>query len=81
MQIKKDAVQMTADFSDDKITMHIPSSIAEEWTTTDIVGFNNNLDLGNGQSLFLLIEKDFKCIDNTTEDQSDNYDHPLITCN
>jgi hypothetical protein len=32
------------------------------------------------QELFLLIEKDFVCLDNTFEDQSDNYPNPNAVC-
>jgi hypothetical protein len=52
--------------------MFMPNAMAEEWTSTDQVGFENN-----GGQLYLLIEKDFKCLDNVAEDQSDNYPNPL----
>ena len=70
-----------ADFSNGKITMLVPASMAEEWATSDVVGFSDNVPLDNGGSLFLLLEKDFKCIDgDVTEDQSDNYENPLHAC-
>ena len=43
-------------------------------------GFENNMDFGDGKQLFLLIEKDFVCLDETIEDQSDNYENPSKTC-
>ena len=64
--------ELTADFKDQKITLSVPAFMAEEWATTDRVGFESS----NGP-LYLLIEKDFKCLDNVTEDQSDNYPNPL----
>jgi len=64
--------ELTADFNDQKIVLYVPEHMANEWTTTDRVGFENN----NG-ALYLLIEKDFKCLDNVAEDQSDNYPNPL----
>lgn len=64
--------ELTADFNDQKIVLYVPLAITEEWTTTDRVGFENN-----DSSLYLLIEKDFKCLDNVAEDQSDNYPNPL----
>jgi len=64
--------ELTADFNDQKIVLYVPLAIAEEWTTTDRVGFENN-----NTCLYLLIEKDFKCLDNVAEDQSDNYPNPL----
>jgi len=50
----------------------MPEAMADEWLVTDRVGFEY---YENGLSL--LIEKDFKCLDNVAEDQSDNYPNPL----
>jgi len=33
-----------------------------------------------GVQLHLLLEKDFVCLDNTAEDQSDNYPNPNKAC-
>jgi hypothetical protein len=55
-----------------KITLYIAESMTNELTTSDKVGFESN----NG-TLYLLIEKDFTCLDNVAEDQSDNYPNPL----
>ena len=72
--------EMDTLFSDNCISILVPGRIAEQWTKTDVVGFDNHLDLENGEKLFLLIEKDFACIDHTTEDQSDMYPNPNKTC-
>jgi len=64
--------ELTANFNDQKIVLSVPAYIANEWTNTDRVGFESS----NGP-LYLLIEKDFKCLDNVAEDQSDNYPNPL----
>lgn len=64
--------ELHADFKDQKITLFVPMLMAGEWTNTDRVGFENS----NGP-LYILIEKDFKCLDNVAEDQSDNYPNPL----
>lgn len=81
LQAADDATQMAASFSNGKVSMIIPRAMATEWTTTEQVGYSHNMDIGNGEQLFLLLEKDFKCIDSSVnEDQSDNYDNPLHTC-
>lgn len=64
--------QLSAIFGNDKITLYMPAAFSEEWISTDKVGFEDNHD-----GLFLLVEKDFKCLDNVAEDQSDNYPNPL----
>ncbi|MCB0697423.1 MAG: hypothetical protein KDC07_08665 [Chitinophagaceae bacterium] len=72
-----DHCDMRAEFADGKITMYLPDTKAKEWVETPKVGFDANMDLGDGNELYLLLEKDFKCLDNTIEDQSDNYENPL----
>ncbi|MBC7384397.1 MAG: hypothetical protein H7296_15630 [Bacteroidia bacterium] len=71
---------LSASFHQNKIIFLIPQSIAKEWTETNITGFENRMKLANGHELFLLIEKDFVCLDNTFEDQSDNYPNPNAVC-
>lgn len=63
---------LMATFDNNKITLLMPAVMAAEWALTERVGFE-----GIDGSLFLLIEKDFKCLDNVAEDQSDNYPNPL----
>ena len=77
-----DAVEeMSADLKDNTIRMHIPVSLAEAFVNTDAVGFQHEQMLGNGEKLFLLFEKDFKCIDGEVlEDQSDNFENPSAIC-
>jgi hypothetical protein len=64
--------KLSATFNDNKITLLMPEIMAKQWTSTDIVGFEYR-----DEALFLLVEKDFKCLDNVAEDQSDNYPNPL----
>lgn len=71
---------LTAAYIENRIVIYIPITIAKNWTSTDLVGFENKMDIGNNKHLFLLIEKDFVCLDNTFEDQSDNYPNPNAVC-
>jgi hypothetical protein len=68
---------LSAAFENNKVTVSMPVAWAEEWLATERVGYENNMPLPNGKELYLLVEKDFVCLDNTTEDQSDNYPNPL----
>lgn len=69
--------ELSADFQNGAITMYIPERIANEWVNSDAIGFDTYMDVDNGEKLYLLLEKDFKCLDETVEDQSDNYENPL----
>lgn len=69
--------ELSADFRDCIVIMYMPEKMANEWINTDIVGFDTWMDIDNGEKLYLLLEKDFKCLDETVEDQSDNFENPL----
>ncbi|MFM7015124.1 MAG: DUF7009 family protein [Bacteroidota bacterium] len=75
-----DTSTVAADYINNCITVYIPETIATEWTATDMVGFNYKMPIGENEQLFLLVEKDFVCLDNTFEDQSDNYPNPNAMC-
>lgn len=72
---------LAADFSNGNLILYVPAVMLQQWATTDLVGMDHSMLLPNGKQLYLLIEKDFKCIDApVTEDQSDMYEHPLKAC-
>lgn len=73
----RDIEHLTATFEDQCIQINMPKSHANEWYDIDRVGYQHDLVVGENKMLSLLIEKDFVCLDETTEDQSDNYPHPL----
>lgn len=67
-----DGESLSATFVNSTITLNMPGSMVKEWENPDKVGFEHTT--GN---LHLLVEKDFTCLDNVAEDQSDNYPNPL----
>jgi len=77
---RTDAAALSATFESNKITMFVPDSFIKEWPVNSIVGLDRKMPLPGNESLYLLIEKDFVCLDHTTEDQSDNYENPNKTC-
>lgn len=68
--------ELSASFKNNIITMLVPENVADEWTGTDLVGFEHKT-----AKLHLLVEKDFTCLDQVDEDQSDNYPNPLADNN
>jgi len=73
---RSDDGEIFAEFVNDTITLYMPAYMVHEWTNTEAVGFENQAG-----ELTLSIEKDFKCLDNVAEDQSDNYPNPLAMHN
>ena len=72
---------LEADYEENKMTMYVPSNIPAVWAKNETVGYENNMEIGDGKHLFLLLEKDFKCIDAPAhEDQSDNFENPSKVC-
>lgn len=76
LESKAGIQNMEASFSGNTICIFVQKRIAEEWTSTEVVGFDTTMNIGDGKELFLLIEKDFVCLDHTLEDQRDNYTNP-----
>lgn len=72
---KLDKAALSASFEQNKIILFMPAEMAAEWENPDKIGFGGIYD-----KLSLLIEKDFQCLDNTIEDQADNYPNPALSC-
>lgn len=70
----KGASKMHAHFKDDQITVCLTAEQIEEWKLEHKVGFE--IITEDDPALKIIVEKDFVCLDETTEDQSDNYPNP-----
>jgi hypothetical protein len=79
LQAKTDIDTIEAQFQSDTITLFLDKEISKGWNQDQRVGFSHTAKLSNGSELALLIEKDFVCMDETVEDQSDNYPNPKVT--
>lgn len=75
---KEGISELEADFVEDAITLFFPKSELKGWPNSSQIGFQNSADWNDSKALSLLVEKDFTCLDNTIEDQSDNYPNPKL---
>ena len=71
---------ISAKFENGNMSVFLPREMSAGWAENNTVGFSGNMKLTGADSLFILVEKDFICLDETTEDQSDNYENPNKTC-
>lgn len=74
-----DAIKaMDAIYKENKICIQIAKELIKDWASNNKIGFQHDIALGTCKVLSILVEKDFICMDCTTEDQSDNYPNPVI---
>lgn len=71
---------LTATYENNIITLFVPNTLLIGWPTNSVVGFESMMPLDGASQLYLLLEKDFKCLDKTIEDQSEFFDNPAKTC-
>jgi hypothetical protein len=71
--------ELSATVSNNKITMLVPATFIRNWPQNEVVGIETKMTIPENKTLYLLLEKDFICLDETTEDQSDNYENPNKT--
>jgi hypothetical protein len=71
-----DTDSLCATYENNTITVFVPDEAARNWATSARIGFDGAMQLDGGGQLSLLVEKDFTCLDDTGEDQSDNYPNP-----
>lgn len=76
LETKSDIEKLEADFQNNCITLYLPQQAARNWPHEERVGFENTVPVTPDKTLFLLLEKDFVCLDDVAEDQSDNYPNP-----
>lgn len=76
LKAKVGITMLDAKFEANTITLFLEKSKSDDWFKTDEIGFKHSILSKNGTELSLLLEKDFVCMDETTEDQSDNYPNP-----
>lgn len=73
---KEDIAMLEADFEGNIITVYITIKAKETWFDSDIISYSNRENISANGELAILVEKDFTCMDETIEDQSDNYPNP-----
>lgn len=76
IETRADLDNLDAEYQAHRIVLMLPEAWAKNWPEEDRVGFSYSKPLTADSSLFLLLEKDFVCLDEVAEDQSDNYPNP-----
>ena len=66
---------MEASFAQGKITVRLPLPWIQSWPDSPEVGFETSFKVG-ADSLHILVEKDFVCLDRDPETQKDQFANP-----
>ncbi|TRZ42279.1 DUF7009 family protein [Robertkochia solimangrovi] len=78
LRYDRDTRVVSAVYKEGRIQVNVPPGIAEEWATTEQVGFQNEEIPGEEFELHILVEKDFQCLHKRpNEDETDNFPNPL----
>jgi hypothetical protein len=62
------------------VQLFLPAEQVSTWIRTEQVGFKHELPNADGSVLHLLIEKDFKCLTERDEDESQAFENPAKSC-
>lgn len=63
--------------SNNVLTVRVPPMDVNQWAESERVSIRSEQDLGNGELLHILIEKDFACLaPREGEDETDMYPNP-----
>ncbi len=64
-------------FLDGKIKVELPISVGEPWANGTEISLRNTVEIAEGSTLSILIEKDFKCkTERVGENESDMFPNP-----
>jgi len=80
LQAVEGAAKLSATMNNNTLILQVPRAFVLDWPANDVVGLDAKMPVSATETLYLLIEKDFVCLDETTEDQSDNFENPNKIC-
>lgn len=75
------STEITASYTSQKIQVQIPTPQGKKWAHSEQVSLENHLPIGSDESLRILVEKDFACLqEREGEDDSDAFENPHSSC-
>jgi hypothetical protein len=83
LESSRDQKSIGVVYEDNSITVLVPDRTATDWVETDQVGIDGEQPLGHGETVNLLVEKDFACLaPRAGEEEKDAYPHPMegVSC-
>lgn len=72
--LKKDTKHIQAHYNGQRILITLSPTLGKSWGESGMIGLEAKQNVGEGQQLSLLIEKDFPCKGRSGEDASDYFE-------
>lgn len=73
LNINESMQRVDATLLHNNLVVNLPKAEAEKWINSNQVGIEVSNEMDSDQSLHILIEKDFPCLDRENEDKSDTF--------
>jgi hypothetical protein len=73
----KDTANASIKLEQHGVHLSLPLQQVQQWAGSEQVGIDQELPNPDGSVLTILVEKDFKCLTDRNEDESQAFDNPL----
>lgn len=84
LAVAKEIEEVKVTYQEGRIVVWLPYELGKKWAETNQVTIKASKQVGVEETLQILVEKDFKCLNiRPGEDESDNFPHPKedkVTC-
>ena len=71
-----DINEAKATFQNNELRVEIPSSLVNAWADSEDVGIVEGFTGNSGEEIIILVEKDFKCLTERGENETELFDNP-----
>lgn len=78
LEAREGITDLEASYTEDRITVYMSMEAKQNWFESARVGYSTTAAMDTEKQLSILVEKDFVCMDEAIEDQSDNYPNPKM---
>ncbi|MFP6581032.1 MAG: hypothetical protein VCD00_00590 [Candidatus Hydrogenedentota bacterium] len=73
--ISADVTGINTSFKDGTVVVELPEEDAKTWIWSNRIGFEQDVTVGGDESIHILVEKDFKCLEDRP-DEEDLFPNP-----
>ncbi len=75
------ASELSVELANNEVIITVPDTLARDWVESNEVGFEAEQKVSATETLKILVEKDFVCLDRPEDaDNQDAYPHQIISC-